>query len=320
MKEVLESVKAVVEKGRQVEIDEAAVRSFARRVSGGAIALPNWDATCHYAGEPQMIVAYLLVVDSINFCFWPYPGTERWEIRTSQAPLSGYYALAVSLAQAFASGIPLGNADYLAGLAPEKLKTILGGTGELQLLDARAESLNALGRLLAREYQGSCSALVEAAENSATTLVRLLGSALPSFRDVARYDEKEVFFYKRAQLFASDLQGALQGQSWGTFKDIDTLTAFADYKLPQVLRQLGIVRYHPQLAQQVDGQALIAAESPEEVEIRAATVWAVERIRQEVQTRGMNLRAFEIDGMLWHLGQEAAFREKPYHRTVTVFY
>lgn len=320
MREVLESVQEVVDKSRQVEIDETALRSFARQVGDGAIAFPHWDATWHYAGAPQMLVAYLLVVDSINFCFWPYPGTERWEIRTAAAPLSGYYALAASLAEAFASGIPLADVDYLAGLTPEDLKTILGGSGELQLIEQRTQSLNDLGQLLAREYQGSFTALVEAAGNSALSLVRLLGTALPSFSDVARYQDKEVFFYKRAQLFASDLHGALQGKGWGAFKDIDNLTAFADYKLPQVLRHVGILRYDSLLAERVDAQVLIPAESPEEVEIRAATVWAVERIRQEVEARRTDLRAFEIDGMLWHLGQDESFRKKPYHRTVTVFY
>lgn len=320
MQEVLESVQAVVAESRLVSIDEPALRFFAQQLSDGVIALPPWDTTCHYAGRPEMVVAYLFVVDSINFCFWPYPGTERWEIRTAHAPLSGYYALAASLAEAFASGIPLADAHYLANLTPQDLKTVLGGSGQLQLLEARARSLNDLGLLIAREYQGHFCALVEAAGNSASSLVRLLGRALPSFRDVARYHRRDVFFYKRAQLLASDLHGALQGKGWGEFADIHQLTAFADYKLPQVLRHLGILRYDSVLAQQVDAQVLIAAESTAEVEIRAATVWAVERIRQEVQARGRTFRACEIDGLLWHLGQEASFREKPYHRTVTVFY
>jgi hypothetical protein len=101
---------------------------------------------------------------------------------------------------------------------------------------------------------------------------------------------------------------------------MDKLTAFADYKLPQVLRHLGILRYSPELADKIEQRILIEAGSREEVEIRANTIWAVELMRQELEKMGKGLRAFEIDWILWNLGQDEAFKEKPYHRTVTIFY
>ena len=189
-----------------------------------------------------------------------------------------------------------------------------------KLLQARLENLNELGRVLCEEYCGKAHAMVEAAEHSAIKLVRVLTEKFRSFRDVARYGDDDVFFYKRAQLFAADLYGAFQGMGWGLFKDMEELTAFADYKLPQVLRQAGILQYTDALAQKVDHGVLLEAASPEEVEIRANTVWAVERIRQELVRRGMNLRSFELDGVLWNLGQKPEFTRKPYHRTVTIFY
>jgi hypothetical protein len=64
----------------------------------------------------------------------------------------------------------------------------------------------------------------------------------------------------------------------------------------------------------------IAPGSPEEVEIRANTVVAVERIKEEARGLGLRIRSHEIDGLLWHMGQGDAYRERPYHRTVTVFY
>jgi hypothetical protein len=98
------------------------------------------------------------------------------------------------------------------------------------------------------------------------------------------------------------------------------LTAFADYKLPQVLRHLGILNYSPELAQMVDNQVLLSPGSAEEIEIRANTIWAVEVIRQELERCGRKTRAFEIDWLLWNMGQEDTYRAKPYHRTVTIFY
>jgi hypothetical protein len=161
---------------------------------------------------------------------------------------------------------------------------------------------------------------VEAAGHSALDLVRLLADVLPSFRDSAEYQGKKVFFYKRAQIFVADLFGALQGKGLGFFHDLDELTAFADYKVPQVLRRLGILRYGKALAQKIDRYALLEAGSGEEIEIRANTIWAVELIRQELCARGKNLKAMEIDWILWNLGQQDAYRTLPYHRTLTIFY
>ena len=99
------------------------------------------------------------------------------------------------------------------------------------------------------------------------------------------------------------------------FRNIDALTAFADYKIPQVLRELGILEYSTTLAQKVDSRIELAPGSEEEVEIRAGTIIAVEDIRQA--TSG-NLTAADIDHYLWLAGQRTHAR--PYHRTRTIAY
>jgi hypothetical protein len=98
------------------------------------------------------------------------------------------------------------------------------------------------------------------------------------------------------------------------------LTAFADYKLPQVLRHLGILHYEKELARKVDEGILLEPGGAEEVEIRANTIMAVELIRQELAREENGMRAFEIDWFLWNMGQHESFRVKPYHRTSTIFY
>jgi hypothetical protein len=320
MWEVLKNAQAATEKSLHVKLDNQAIINFARKLEKEKIVIPTWNTLYHFDGKEEALVAYLLVLDSINFCFWPALGNPKWEVEYQSEKLSGYFALAASLKKAFESGVPLTNAQYLAELSLTELKKILGGTGNLQLLESRAQSLNDLGQMLMRKYKGKAYNLVEAAAQSAAQLVRLVADTLPSFRDTAEYHGKKVFFYKRAQLFVADLYGALQGKAWGSFHDIDRLTAFADYKLPQVLRHLGVLRYEKVLAQKVDHHTLIEAGSPEEVEIRANTIWAVELIRQELLVRGKNLKAMEIDWLLWNLGQQEDYRTHPYHRTITIFY
>ena len=320
MNEVLETTRHVNERSQQVTIDKQALDSFSRKLIEDGIEIPPWNYDYHFFDGGQETVAYLLILDSINFCFWPKPGANKWEVQYKSETLSGYYALAASLKKAIDSGVPITRAHYLAELPLDTLRQILGGKGELQLMEARAHILNELGAFLIKEYNGEAYRLVEAAENSTLNLVGLLVENLPYFRDVSEYYGTKIYFYKRAQIFAADLYGAFAGKAWGYFKDIDNLTAFADYKLPQVLRHVGILQYSPSMEHKMDNNIFLEAGSPEEIEIRANTIWAVELIRQELTQMGKKLRAFEIDWILWNLGQQSQFKAKPYHRTVTIYY
>jgi hypothetical protein len=317
---VLVTARHVAGKSLHVRIEPEALRRLSLELAGGSIAVPGWDDEHHFRGDDEAMLLYLLILDAINFCFWPPPGRDRWEISHERSTYSGYYALSVSLKKAIESGIPVTDAQFLASLTLDQMKEILSGRGVLQLIDRRLENLRELGRVLVEKYDGKASQLVAGARCSAVALARSLATNLTSFRDEAAYQGEKIFFYKRAQLLAADIYGAFAGKGWGDFGDMEKLTAFADYKLPQVLRHVGVLDYSARLAERIDGLIYLDPGSPEEVEIRANTIWAVEMIRQELERLGRKLRAFEIDWILWNLGQDDEFRRKPYHRTVTIFY
>jgi hypothetical protein len=320
MQEVLKTARDVSGMSNHVRIRKEAAVDFSKRLHESGMEVPPWNRTYHFWNREREMVSYLLVLDSLNFCFWPTSEENRWEIAWGSRWLSGYFALAASLTRAMKSGIPLTRASYLAGLSLEKLREILGGRGELQLMEERVTILNELGHVLEEEYHGDASGLVEAAGGSAERLAGLLVERMSSFRDVAEYRGRRVSFYKRAQILCADLYGAFEGRRWGHFEDIDRLTAFADYKLPQVLRHLEILYYEHELGQRVDRMVPLMAGCPEEIEIRANTIWAVDMIREELASLGNPLRAFEIDWILWNLGQHKDFALRPHHRTVTIFY
>jgi hypothetical protein len=320
MFEVRQAAQRVAGKSRRVRINPEALAAFATRLSLQDARIPAWDSDHHFRGRDEETVAYLFVLDTLNFCFWPLEGKPRWEIEYKGEFFSGYYALALSLKRALEQGTPLDDAEYLATMSIPELQRILQGRGELQLMDCRAENVRELGRVLLESFRGKAHELVASARRSAISLVRILGRALSSFRDVGMYDGEEVSFFKRAQLLAADLHGRFDGRNWGEFHDMEELTAFADYKLPQVLRQVGVLEYDEDLAGKVDRRVLLQAGSREEVEIRANTVWAVELLRRQLRGEGKDLTAPGIDWILWNLGQGDRFRERPYHRTISIFY
>ncbi len=320
MFEVLESSRFVARESRWVRIDHMALSGFAGRLASTNAVPPAWDHVHHYSGAPEQVVAYILVVDTVNFCFWPTPGEEAWGVRIGNQHVSGYHGLAAALKRALESGAPLTDARFLAELSVEGLSALLGGRGRLQLMEERAQALRELGRALVRFHGGEAWRLVAAVQGWAGDLARLLAHRCASFRDVAVYRNRAVYFYKRGQIVAADLHGALGGNGWGAFHDLDRLTAFADYKLPQVLRDLGVLVYEEPLASRVDRGERLEPGAPEEVEIRANTIVAVEGICEAVARLGRPMRPFEVDGLLWHMGQQERHRSRPYHRVRTVYY
>ncbi len=107
--------------------------------------------------------------------------------------------------------------------------------------------------------------LVAAAEGSAARLIRLLASHFLSYRDGRDHLGRHVWFLKRAQIFVADVWAAfegkvrdkenngicklIEGKGFGRFDDIDCVTMFADYRVPQQLCALGVLRYSLELQQ-----------------------------------------------------------------------
>lgn len=115
---------------------------------------------------------------------------------------------------------------------------------------------------------------------SAVKLVALVTSHFPGFRDHTVYKGHQIFLYKRAQIFASDLRGSFKGKGYGEFNDIGAITIFADYIVPAVLRQLGVLRYSSSLAGIIEAKSEIGSGSEEEVELRACSIYAVGKMRE----------------------------------------
>jgi Potential Queuosine, Q, salvage protein family len=86
-----------------------------------------------------------------------------------------------------------------------------------------------------------------------------------------------------------------------------------------VLRHFNVLEYDPTLAKRIDNQLLLEPGSAEEVELRAATIWACELLRREMAARNRPMSAALIDQRLWLLGQHT-LGMLPYHRVRTIYY
>lgn len=317
---VLESIRPVIEDLRSVEIDTARVRAFCDARPAGAISLPDWKLDFVYPWDDEGAADFFLLFNCINFAFWPKGGAVKWHIDYKGKRLDGAYGLMGALTRAVEEGVPLLEGTFLAGLTDEALRGILRGGGELVLFPERGAILREVGAGLTGRYGGSFRAFLRAAGGSAAALARLLVSEFPSFNDACVYRGREVKFYKRAQLAPAMIYQRFNGKGPGAFHDIDDLTVFADYKLPQALRRFGILNYRTGLAEKVDSRTLLPPCGGEEVEIRACTIWACELIMREYARRGEAVNSARLDALLWLLGHEKSPDERPYHLAETIYY
>ena len=218
---------------------------------------------------------------------------------------SGYFTIAIGLRERFAAhGAP--DVAELVTTEADEIARMLCQEPAHPLMPLFADSLRDLGRQVATRHKGSFAAVVDAAAGSAVALVDEL-AAWPCFADTSSYRELSVPFLKRAQIAAADLSrtGAAR------FDDLAELTMFADNLVPHVLRMDGILRYGPELLTRIERGELLGHGSPEEVEIRACAVHAVELLAAELPS----VPASDIDQTLWNRGQRPRYRESPRHRT-----
>lgn len=263
------------------------------------------------------MLTYLLMLDSLNFCFWS-PTNTRWEIDHRGKQYTGYFGLSLALREFFEAHPDAAKLEYWEKISWQEFLHLLQGGKNLLYLKTRWQIVRNVSKYLLESY-GSFGDFISAADHTLSTLVPRIARELPSFNDYAFYDGNPVYLRKRAQILAIDVYGAFDGRGIGYFKDPEYATAFPDYKLPQIFEHLGIFEYAPKLRAKIAQQKLIRAGSPEEVEIRSATIWAVEYLKEELKKYGGSYHSFQLDWILWEESEKQKLR-LPHHRTKTIYY
>jgi len=87
---------------------------------------------------------------------------------------------------------------------------------------------------------------------------------------------KPVYFMKKSQILIADLWSFFNGRYWGEFDHIETLTMFPDYRVPQVLVGLGLIKYEGILMEMLKAGDEIT--ESQEVEIRGNSIHCIEVI------------------------------------------
>ena len=282
---------------RHVRIVEAEIPTYARTLPAGSPPAPDLAP-----GAPnEARAAFGLQLNAVNFGSGWFPTLRK------PPGLSGFRTVEAGLkARGPWSADALTQVD-----AAEAAATFGGQDPEHELMALFAGALRELGEHVEAEHDGHFLALARSGGGSATRLAEQL-AGLPTWRDVSPYHGQIVPFLKRAQLAAADLH--LQGIA--PAHDIAELTLFADNLVPHVLRIDGVLEFDAGLVARIDAGELIEHDSPEEVEIRACALHAVELL--VAAHPGTTVTA--VDYVLWHRGAGPRYKAQPRHRARTTAY
>ena len=305
----------VTERARFVRLDEGALAEYAASLPAAAEPVEPDPATSLFGGggegegedaaaDAETRAAFVVCLGAINF------GSGWWPTIRKRPGHSGYRTIAAGVTERFGERGAWTAAELAAITAPE-IAGVVGQDADHPLMADFAAALRDVGEHVRDDHGGRFLALAEAAGGSAPALAGLLAE-WRAFADVSTYDGRPVPFFKRAQLVAADL-----GRFAGPLSGVERLTAFADNLVPHVLRVDGVLDLDPALAARIDAGELLDHGSPEEVELRACAVHAVELLAGATRRR---LSPAEIDLALWTRGGQPRYKAVPRPRSRNTAY
>ncbi|XP_055538145.1 queuosine salvage protein [Wyeomyia smithii] len=330
-----ESGEFISKNAKFLKVNEAAIKSLTKEVIAGiqtkAIDVENFSQH-QYHPKPTDPIApnWIFLIDTLNFCFWTAGDATKWKVKGE----TGYFSLCAAINRALEEGIDITNPAYYSKITLAELEKILrsdDGITKAPLLQERVQCLHEVGTTLLEKYDGKFENCVKTCANSAVALLELITRDFPCFRDEAVYDGKRVAIYKRAQILIGDLWACYRGDGLGFFRDIEKITMFADYRIPQVLVHFKTLEYSDELMETLKNGSLLENGSPEEVEIRGASIHVVERLKQLVleelkanhpDISPKNVNAVLLDHFLWDYRRKHAAELEyiPFHKTISVYY
>jgi len=310
---LIKSVKSVLEQSTHVHINEEKVRDFVRDFNG--LKNEHWmkhSPLTNLNLNYQQKAALLFIFNAISFSYW---GDPKWTIENKgQTYNRGTWSMIAAIQRAMRENIPILDSSYLANVSVDQLGYLLRGNAEIHLLKERTAILQEVGFIVAQNYNGDfLQVMTDKKGDSAPDIVDKIVNEFPSFNDSSEYNGESVYFHKRAQLLVSDLNYSLKLG----LQDTHHLTACADYILPLVLRYRGILEYGSNLAFKVDNHIEIPKDSSEEIEIRAGTIIAIEKIKEALHQP--DLTSMQLNDYIWLAGDTIP-QTQFYHLTRTTAY
>jgi hypothetical protein len=321
---ILKTLEPVIRNARHVRLNRQKIREVAGWMAYEELPWPNFRSPLVPEGDDPDTVDFLFLASTINFAFTDFSAHTMFKVEYEGAVRSDSDAMVACLKRALDAGRPILEGRYLSRMSRDELADLFAGSTPMPMLDERLAIFHEVGRVLTDRYDGRFHQFVRSGTprlyaDGKGLLERLLNE-FPSFRDTSSYRGHQVAFQKRAQLLFWQLHARFRQGGFFRLEDPEKLTVFADYVVPVALRLLEITSYDRKLESAINSRQLLPADSEEEIEIRAFTLWGCHLLTKEInRLRPSDRQILEpvVDGRLWTHYHTTHW---PHHLTVTTDY
>eukprot|EP00095_Tigriopus_kingsejongensis_P011032 maker-scaffold109_size355148-snap-gene-1.19 protein:Tk11032 transcript:maker-scaffold109_size355148-snap-gene-1.19-mRNA-1 annotation:"hypothetical protein LOTGIDRAFT_195975" len=333
-----ESGDFISSQAKHVTIPEPGVKRCAKfladRLQSGGLRMEDLfkKTEIHPQTADEAGAKWIFFADVLNFSFWNHKDQPQYAVTYKETRYSGYLSLCAAINRTLDQGVPLTDPHFYGSVSTDALNDyLMADSGVVcPLIPDRVKCLHEASRVLREKYGNSVRTLIQSADKNAQKLLTTLTRDFQCFNDSSVFPESgqttEVSFFKRAQIFISDLWCLFEGRDLGEFDDIDTLTMFADYRVPQSLQYFGAFKYSEELLNRLKTNAELQFGHLFEMEIRGCSIQAVDLIVDEVKKMKLDpkirVNAILVDYFLWGFRREKAseMEQYPYHKTRSIYY
>lgn len=264
----------VSKNSKHVTIDEEKLNHFVENIKD--IKMNHWLSSSPFGLldlAVETIINFLLIYESINFSFW---GEPKWTIDTNIGKLDGSIALLYVLLQY----VKESKSTDFSSMSKKEFLKILKGNIKIPLFEERFKIIKEVSAIVNDKMQGNFYQYIKDITSDIELFETIIAN-FPSFKDERLYNKQTIYFYKLAQLLTSDILH-IREQKEKIKVNYTHLVGCADYKIPQILRQFGILNYDNKLAKIVDNHSEISINSIYEVEIRANMITVINMINKKL--------------------------------------
>ena len=304
LENIIISCNYVSKNSKHVTIDEEKLNHFVENIKD--IKMNHWLSSSPFGLlnlSVETIINFLLIYESINFSFW---GEPKWTIDTNFGKLDGSIALLYVLLQY----VKESKSTDFSSMSKKEFLKILKGNIKIPLFEKRFKIIKEVSAIVNDKMQGNFYQYIKGITSDIELFETIIAN-FPSFKDERLYNKQTIYFYKLAQLLTSDILH-IREQKEKIKVNYTHLVGCADYKIPQILREFGILNYDNKLAKIVDNHIEIPINSIYEVEIRANMITVINMINKKLNYKYCRI---DINDFIYMQKNNKNFKMRPYHLT-----
>ena len=304
IKNVFDISEEFVEKGSYVSINKNKIEEIAENIKK---ELKNYKN--HWLDYPECIkngkekhqeyelVAYELIANSINYCYW----YGKFNIRPSNSGSTLMYKL---LNKSFEKARPVFTGSS-SSVCYDAINIFIKKISLYRFpnLENRVKHLKEVRDSIKRDGRDIINTIAYKASKSELSVEELIEIIVSNYSGYAND-----MFLKRVFLFIMMLYRRV-----GWFKnEIYKIPIPADYQIPKMLRYLGCIEYNSPLRERIKKQEFIISSSIMECEIRAVSILVCKKLAEEAECS-----MCDVDNYLWGKRKEC---NDIFHLVITTDY